>query len=395
MFKQLQKQMLRITMGSMFILLVIMFAALHVISSNRIFDKIEREFDDAVMDIELDEIRYWVFEEDEFTGLSLSVELDSNGNIVEVYPEDVYSDNDLNTLLSKVDKEQGDITVDDTHYKYIQLEVEGHTFIRFINASAERHLQNSLIAWFARIFVVAMIIVYFISRYLAKRSIRPVKEAFDKQKQFVSDASHELKTPLTVLTANLDVLDKTELDDGQKKWVQYMHDEVDRMAKLTNTLLYLSKISEETTVPTDEFDISKMLEGTILSFESLAFEKSITLNYDIEPNIKFKGDSEQIRSLLGILIDNAIKYTKDSINIKLTSNKSIEIIVSNNGEPIPEDKINNIFERFYRVDQARNSKENSFGLGLSIAKQIVENHNGEITCQSGNDQTTFKVKLRH
>ena len=171
------------------------------------------------------------------------------------------------------------------------------------------------------------------------------------------------------------------------------------MNKLIRNLLDLAKIENENTDKSDEIiNLSKLVEMSILTFESLAYEKDIELTYDIEKELSFKGNSEEIKELMSILLDNAIKHSKKKGQIKVTlkTDKNHLILkVMNKGEPIPPGEEEKIFERFYRVDKARNRKENRYGLGLAIAKGIVNNHHGKITASSKEEYTTFTVVLKN
>lgn len=223
--------------------------------------------------------------------------------------------------------------------------------------------------------------------------VKPVEETMEKQKQFISDASHELKTPLAVIEANVDVI---EAQTGKSKWLTYIQSEIASMDKLINNLLFLAKTENTNKLQSAEnFDLSEEVNLVSSMFESMAYEKKISVQYDIQDNIKFNGNKEDIKQVLSVLIDNAIMHTKEKgkIIIKLEKDKNIILQVKNEGDPIPEEEQEKIFERFYRVDKARNRKQKRYGLGLSIAKSIVEQYNGkiEVNCKEG--VTTFKVTL--
>ena len=241
---------------------------------------------------------------------------------------------------------------------------------------------------------LVLILAYFISKKVSNWIVKPVEETIAKQKQFISDASHELKTPLAVIEANADVL---EGQVGKSKWMEYIQSEITSMDKLINNLLFLAKIENTKHMKSDEeFNISEELSLTSSMFESMAYEKQITMNYNITDNVKMKGYKEDIKQVVSILIDNAIKHTKNRGNIYIELNKeknNVIIQIKNEGEPIPEDEKYKIFERFYRVDKSRNRKEKRYGLGLAIAKSIVDKYNGkiEVICKEG--ITNFRVTI--
>lgn len=241
---------------------------------------------------------------------------------------------------------------------------------------------------------VEVLIVY-ISRVIAKRISEPVEEAFAKQKQFVSDASHELKTPLAIIQASAESL---ENKPNEQKYLENIKSETVKMTSLVNDLLELSRTDGTSLkMVLKEINLSKLIEKKSLSFESLIFENKMTLETKIEPGIILKCDQDKIKELLSILLDNAIKYgeSKSGIKVELAESKTEAFLnVTNKGKEIPLEEREKIFERFYRVDKSRNRKSGSFGLGLSIAKNIVENHNGNISVSCDKGYTTFKVVFK-
>lgn len=187
--------------------------------------------------------------------------------------------------------------------------------------------------------------------------VKPVEETIEKQKQFISDASHELKTPLAVIEANVDVI---ETQNGKSKWLTYIQSEISSMDKLISNLLLLAKTDNMSQLKQIEtFNLSEEVNLVSSMFESMAYEKKISIQYNVQDNIKFNGNKEDIKQILSVLIDNAIMHTKENgkVIIELEKEKNITLQVKNEGEPIPEKERENIFERFYRVDKARNRKE--------------------------------------
>ena len=251
-----------------------------------------------------------------------------------------------------------------------------------------------LIAGAIAISFFALIIIYIAAKKVSELIVKPVEETFSKQVQFISDASHELKTPLAVIEANADVI---ENEQGRSKWLTYIQNEIESMNKLINELLLLAKIENvDSLILKEEFDISQEAEMITSMFESMAYEKQVKIETNIQKNIKMIGTKEDIEHILSTLIDNAIKHTKENNKIEVELKKEKENIiikVKNEGEPIPKDERNKIFERFYRVDKARNRNEKRYGLGLAIAKSIVEKYKGTIEVNCENGITTFKVLL--
>lgn len=308
-----------------------------------------------------------------------------------------------NAALEKAlssNKDTGKFTLDGSKWIFnVQHANEGAMLV-FLDITSRHNILTNLIYTFAIVGSVMLIVLYFVSRFFAGRSIIPVKEAFDKQKQFIADASHELKTPLTIINTNADVLLSNDSDTihNQSKWLHYIKSEAERMTKLTNDLLYLTEMDDyRTSMIFSEFNVSEAVETVILTMEAVIFEKNVSLDYDIEPNLTVRGNSEQIKQVIMILLDNAVKYTnaKGSVTISLKKQRNdVVLSVTNTGEGIAAEHLDRIFERFYRTDASRTRKQGGYGLGLAIAKSIINQHKGNIYAKSVvGEYTTFYVLL--
>ena len=245
------------------------------------------------------------------------------------------------------------------------------------------------------ILLITEIIIYFVSKSMTKLITEPAVEAFEKQKNFIADASHELKTPLAVIMASSDEL---KSDKKNSKYVENIKYESDRMSKLITSLLDLSKIENGISIANyKEENISKIIEKICLTFESIAYEQNISIDTNISQNILFKCSKEEIEKLISIIIDNAIKHSYKNTTIVVNAKEdknNINIDITNDGDPIVSGEEEKIFERFYRADKSRKRDANRYGLGLAIAKSIVTNHNGNIKAFSKNAKTTFKINLK-
>ncbi len=245
------------------------------------------------------------------------------------------------------------------------------------------------------IFMVGIITVVLISLFVSKIVIEPVAKNEQKQKAFISDTSHELKTPLAVIAANAEVL---ESEIGQNKWLGYIQRETAGMEQLVSSLLLLSRAeNNDSEITCADFDLSHRAEICAAAFEALAFENDVILRSDIEPGISFNGSEYDIESIISPLLDNAIKHTPKDGNIHLTVKReksAVNITVQNEGDPIPAEDMDKIFDRFYRVDKARNRSENRFGLGLSIVQALAQHYNGSVCAKCENGITSFTVILK-
>lgn len=253
---------------------------------------------------------------------------------------------------------------------------------------------NSILLVSAILCILSIISIYIIGKKISKTIVKPVEGTFEKQKQFISDASHELKTPLAVIEANADVLENEVKDN---KWIKYIQNEIESMNTLINELLTLTKIENiDNMRELKQINLSKELEIIVAMFESMAYEKEVIINSNIKENIEMKANKEDVEHIVSTLLDNAIKHTesKEQVIVELYREKNnIVIQIKNYGNPIPEDEREKIFERFYRIDKSRNRKEKRYGLGLAIAKSTVQKYNGKIEVLYKDNFTIFKVNI--
>ena len=270
------------------------------------------------------------------------------------------------------------------NYAYLIKEKAYGVIVVFIDVSTIMQQNRNLAINTLIIGGIAIVLFFALAVGLSFWLVRPVKVTFDKQKLFISNASHELKTPIAVIKANADVL---EAEIGDNKWLSYIKNDSARLNELVNELLSLARLEDKSghRFVFEEFNLSELILQTALPFESRMFELGKKYETDIQPGIMYRGDMSSIKHILTILIDNAIKYSDENGEIKVRlytrSNKKI-IEVFNTGKGIPKDKLDKIFERFYRIDEVRNSESGGYGLGLSIASEIVKRHKGTISVQS-------------
>lgn len=247
--------------------------------------------------------------------------------------------------------------------------------------------------------ILMIIIIFFISYFFASKSIKSIEKAFIKQKQFISDASHELKTPLAILKTNLDILySEQELNLDNNKWLINSQKEISVMTNLINKLLVLTRFEEGNEIGIfSKINLSNIATEVILTMEGIAFEKLVIINEKIDEDIFIQGNYDEIKSLIVILLDNAIKYCNANGNIYIElkkENGNGYFLISNTGEIINKDDCQLIFERFYRANKERERKTSSFGLGLSIGKAICDKHNFIIKAYPDNNMTNFKISFK-
>ena len=306
----------------------------------------------------------------------------------------------IQTVLS-FNEQTGTTTFNGLNLRYLkQLHPNGNLVFVFLDRTTELSTLSQLSVVLLGIGSITIIVLAGISYFLACWAIKPTALALEKQQQFVADASHELKTPLSVIQTTTDVLlsNKEKTIASEQKWVDYIKSETERMSKLVSDLLYLAKVdSNEGLVKTYPFNLSEALINVTLPFESIVFEAGKELHMEIEPDLMCVGDEARLQQVAIILLDNALKHApiETTIQIKLHQvGVNYQLEVSNEGEGIPPQHLDKVFERFYRVDASRARDTGGYGLGLSIAKSIVEQHHGSISVKSQlNSLTTFTVTL--
>lgn len=271
--------------------------------------------------------------------------------------------------------------------------------IAFADLSWEREGVRQQVLASLLIFAVAAAGYFGASWFVSRWLVRPVEESWRQQQQFVADASHELKTPLTVLLADADILlaHSGETVDSQRKWVEHIQEEGLRMKGLVQDLLFLARGDGAGPVrPQGTAPLSQLCEGCVLSFEPVAFEAGLSLESRLAPGVAVPGNEEELRRLCAILLDNACKYCRPggTVTVTLAAGERAVLTVHNTGEPIPAQAQPHLFERFYRADAARSREQGGYGLGLAIAAAIVERHRGRIAVHSTQEEgTAFTVTL--
>lgn len=304
----------------------------------------------------------------------------------------------LSELVSAVDekgKETGILS--EYSLRYMKSDTGRDRRIVFADISSEKAMIRGFVRNSAVIGLIGYAIIFVISILLAKWVTKPVEKVWNEQKQFIADASHELKTPLTVIMTNAEMMnDRSYTESDRVNFTKNILSTSKRMRGLVESLLELARLdNNRTLMKFVTVDYSKLINDSILPFESLFYENETELSSDIDEGISVEGDKDKLRQVVNILLDNALKYSdpagKVTVSLKRQSANCI-LSVSGPGAPLSKEDCENIFKRFYRVDQSRNDGQ-SYGLGLSIAESIVSEHNGKIWAESGNGRNTFFVSL--
>lgn len=268
-------------------------------------------------------------------------------------------------------------------YRYSVSKTDKGTMVLFLDCSRSLDIFYRFVRASLAVSAVGILGVFVLMLLFSKRAIKPIADSYAKQKHFITDASHELKTPLAVINANTEVIEMTQ---GDSEWTQSIKNQVLRLTELTNSLVSLARMDEhDSKLLMTDFSISDAVIESIEPFARLAAQQGKTLVSKIQSNISFEGNEESIRKLVGILTDNAIKYSGEKGEISVTlksSSKGTVLQMKNSVDEIAKGSHDELFERFYRGDASRSSEISGYGIGLSIAMAIVNAHKGKITARS-------------
>lgn len=406
MIKRLRIKFVAITMSLITLVLVITFAAVYVSTQQRLVRESMSLLERSVSEPAHDEPHIDKFRPESDPGpmptAVFTVTLDDNNHIsrVDGVLFDLSNEEGLQAVVDLCLQNEDDSgIIEGASLRYLRQDTREGTRIAFVDRNMEISTLSSLVTISLLVGAGSLLAFLLISMFLARWALRPVEEAWEAQKQFVADASHELKTPLTVILANAGIVlshpDQTVRQ--QSKWIEYIQAEAGRMTTLVENLLFLAKTDESRAQTVlSRINLSDAVWAAVLPFESVVFEQGKTLDCEIAPGLLIDGDEGKIRQLVSILLDNACKYSDDrgTVAVKLEAGRDhrIKLDISNTGGYIPGDQVENIFERFFRLDKSRARQEGGYGLGLAIARSIVELHNARISVHSTPEAgTTFTV----
>ena len=300
---------------------------------------------------------------------------------------------ELTTILQDClsqDRREGTIAA--YHLRYLRQDNGLYEKLAFVDMSMEQAVLRKTMGSYLFIALASLLLLLGVSILLSRWATRPVEKAWTQQRQFLSDASHELKTPLTVILSNAELLEQAQLSDKPARWADNILSEAGRMRSLVEEMLTLARADNMVrTAVLTEVSLSDIAADCALAFEPVAFEAGKSLDYTLAENVTVLGDREKLRQLISVLLDNAIKYGADGGTVTLSLEKTdrqAKLTVSNPGDPIPPEQLGHLFERFYRADDSRGEKT-GFGLGLSIAQTIAAEHKGTLKAESDRVSTRF------
>jgi len=293
----------------------------------------------------------------------------------------------LDQCLSQSPKEG---TIEDYGLRYLRQDNGLFLRIAFVDRSMEVSILRSMMGPYVGIALVALLLLLGVSILLSHWAVRPVEKAWKQQRQFLSDASHELKTPLTVILSNAELLESAPLEERSARWADNIHSEARQMKSLVEEMLTLARADNMVrSAEFTEVSLSDLAADCALAFEPVAFEAGKGLEYEIAAGVTVSGDGDKLRRLISVLLDNAVKYGSGTVGLSLQkTDRQARLTVSNPGTPIPPEQLAHLFERFYRADASR-GEQSGFGLGLSIAQTIAAEHKGTLKAESDSASTRF------
>lgn len=402
MFKSLRRKFITTAVGSVAVVIAILAIALNFIN----YYKLEERIDTTLEDASRSQALIKIFAEDgddlvitknsssttDYNGFSIA-KVDDSGRIIKTYRDDTLIPNQ-DALQSKVIEalKEGKTSGFIGSYRFLKAETNVGNLILFLNCQRELDSQHSFEKNSLLISIGVIASVFVLIVLISKRVIAPIQETYIKQKQFITGASHELKTPLAIISSNADVL---EMMNGDSKWTQNIHNQVDRLTSLVNSLVVFSRMEEKDTVERTRFDLTNSLESRIEDFNELANFQKKNIVTDIDPDLYYFGEEASIVQLMDILLENAIKYAPEDsgISVSLKKNRKYAILKVSNKATVQKGDLSKVFERFYRLDESRNSAIKGYGIGLSMAQLIAEKHKETIRAYAPEDGI-FKIEVR-
>ncbi len=323
-----------------------------------------------------------------------TVLLNSDGTAIDVNVDAIAAvdKNDAEAFAEKLYKE-GKTSGFLGNYRYNSFLTKTGTMYIFVDCTRELASFRGFLWSSIAVSAASLLLVFILLIIFSGKAMKPVAESYAKQKRFITDASHEIKTPLTIIGADTDVI---ELNGGACEWTKDIKDQIARLTSLTEKLVFLARMDEEgRTLNFTTFCLSDAAEETVQPFYAVAASRGLRLNISIQPNVTYCGDEAMIRQMLSLLVDNALKYADgDEVEVTLaTSGNKIRLAVKNRASYLQSGNLDVLFERFYRNDASRNSETGGHGIGLSVVQSIVAAHKGKISAVKDGEIIIFDVTL--
>ncbi|MDD4316798.1 MAG: HAMP domain-containing sensor histidine kinase [Clostridia bacterium] len=404
MFKKLRKKIIISNMVLFGVLVLALLGAVYALAYVRMSFQVDDSLESSIMAARSSSFLLpSSVETDRLEPNSIIIFVDAtNEEIGYISDESYYSRDILNEVVDGVmeqSKAQGKLKIGENYLAYDLYRFYDVVRIVIYDYTLLQSSLTGLLFILLGVYVLSLATLFFVSRLYADRAVKPIENAFNKQRELVANASHELKTPITVITTSLSIINSnpSETVDYQKKWFNNIHTQTQRMSSLVSDMLDLAKADNFNAQSlTSRINVSDILQGVLLSMEASFFDNGFEINESIDANLSIKADTESLEKLFYILIDNAVKYTppKGRIDISLApERRKVRFSVRNYGVSIPQDKLPKIFDRFYRVEESHTQgAAQSFGLGLAIAKSIVDGLGGSMNVSSSqNEYTEFNV----
>ena len=400
MIKSLRRKFIAIAMSSLFLVLAVIVAVINLTN----YQKVMREADDRLDLLAANDgvmpksqkphgkpghLPEGMSPETPFETRYFTVTLRDDGTVSAVDTGNIAAiatGDAIDYARKAVEQSAADGFMED--YKYRIQSSDSGAMVIFLDCGRELSTFRSFFTVSLLVSLVGLLSVYALVLIFSRMVFRPVAESYEKQKQFITDAGHEIKTPLTIIDANTEVL---EMENGENEWTRSIRKQVERLSSLTSDLVCLSRMEEGARALTmADFCLSDAVTETADAFEAAARTMEKTLTVEVEPAVTGYGNEASIRQLVSILLDNALKYSDEHGHIRLTlqrKGRAAILSVYNTAAQIEKGHQDKLFERFYRADPARSTQTGGHGIGLSIARSIVEAHKGKITAQSTDGQS--------
>lgn len=397
MIKKLQRRFIIITMGSLALVVFVLLGSINIVNIYQMDRKVNGvikvlsenqgmfpKYRNGIGSLSEQQFGFEINPETQFETRYFVVRVNKDSSIIETdtsHVAAITSDNAIK-YVSKVlssNKKNGYEGV----YKYAVVDEPYGYMLIFIDCRIQIQQVTSFLLISCTVAVFTLLFIFILLSVFSKKAINPIIESMEKQKQFITDAGHEIKTPLAIILANADVL---EMTSGKNEWITSIRNQTNRLDKLVKNLLMLSKMNEDDVkLLFSDFDLSNAVVEAAFPFEIIAEKQNKKFIIDIQQGLKLHGDEGSIRQLVSTLVDNAIKYSNESGSIKIslsTAKKRSKIEIYNTADKIHKENLDKLFDRFYRADSSRSRETGGYGIGLSIAKSIVETHHGRILVRS-------------